>query len=201
MPRRPGSLRRTILLPAADHCTRARLVSAVLLIPCALLPSPQPWLLAMGVALLTDVIDGPIARYTGTASDRGATRDSTADIVLILIGFPTLWLRFDVVRLLATWQLAAVEIAYAVPVLAGFAKFGRLTSYHTRAARAAGTVVVGGVIVLLLAESTWLLNLALLILGYASAEELWLTAALPAWRSNVSSWRAVRAGRRTTPLT
>lgn len=42
-----------------------------------------PWLLpAYGFALLTDVIDGPIARRTGTASPAGAALDGWLDKVL-----------------------------------------------------------------------------------------------------------------------
>ena len=63
---------------------------------------PTPWLLpAYGVALLTDVLDGMVARRTGTASEAGAVLDAWCDkilhvnlaLVLVVAGrFPAMWM-------------------------------------------------------------------------------------------------------------
>ncbi len=63
---------------------------------------PTPWLLpAYGIALLTDVLDGMVARRTGTASEAGAVLDAWCDkilhvnlaLVLVVAGrFPALWM-------------------------------------------------------------------------------------------------------------
>jgi phosphatidylglycerophosphate synthase len=70
----------------ADLVTAARFVLAAGAGAVALNDGP-PWLLGtvLAVALLSDLVDGRLARATGTTSDRGARLDQEADALLILV--------------------------------------------------------------------------------------------------------------------
>lgn len=170
--------------------TLSRLAAAPLLLVFAAYDAATPFLILLSGALLSDVVDGPIARTRGQASVRGATLDSWADCVLYFTA------PFGVV-LLDPWVLeqevptvAAVIAGYAVPIAAGAFKFGRLTSYHTVAARVSGSGLALAGIVLMATEATWPLRVAALLLALSAAEEIAITRALPRWRANVPSLRA-----------
>ena len=68
----------------ADLATVASSFSVLRIALAALIPLlPQPWWLPVYlVALSTDVIDGMVARRTGTVSTAGATLDAWADKIL-----------------------------------------------------------------------------------------------------------------------
>jgi len=73
-------------LTTADLVTLLRLALTTVLALAALLDAPRPLLgVVAGVALLTDFVDGRLARATGTATARGARLDQEADAVLILV--------------------------------------------------------------------------------------------------------------------
>lgn len=62
--------------------------------------------LVMAVAIATDLVDGPLARRTGTASSRGGTFDHTADCVFVTSG-----LAAGAVRGVFPWMLPALVVA------------------------------------------------------------------------------------------
>jgi phosphatidylglycerophosphate synthase len=72
-------------MPAADALSVMRLVLAAAM-PFALARGGVLPLLAWGLAALSDYVDGPLARRTGTASLRGALLDTSADVAFVLGG-------------------------------------------------------------------------------------------------------------------
>jgi len=96
--------------------------------------------LAIGIALavLTDVADGPAARWLGPGSGGGARLDSLADKVLTLSVLA--WLLLLHPAILAEHPavcLAALLLA-AGSWLAGLLRFGRVSALHLYSGRAAG---------------------------------------------------------------
>ena len=87
------------------------------------------------VSLLTDAADGFLARKLNQATELGAKLDSWADF-LTYLSLPVCawWLWPGVVREQAAF-LTAVIFCYVLPVVFGFLKFRRLTSYHTVAGK------------------------------------------------------------------
>jgi phosphatidylglycerophosphate synthase len=90
----------------------ARLVLAPAVGVVALADGPR-WLLGVlvTVALLTDLVDGRLARATGTSSERGARLDAEADALLILV------LSVVVAAELGWWVLAIGVARYAFGAL------------------------------------------------------------------------------------
>ena len=96
--------------------------------------------------------------------------------------------------------MLAALFAFAVPTLVGLAKFRRVTSYHTRAAKAVAIVMGAGLLLFLGFDSPWLFQAAVILLLVEAIEEIAITAVLPQWRANVPSiFSALRIARGAAP--
>jgi len=95
------------LATAGNALTVARLVLLPLIV--AGIATKIGWLTvgAMATALVTDLLDGRVARWLNQASQFGRTLDSTIDFVLIY----SLFIAFYAANRLATYQFAVVYVA------------------------------------------------------------------------------------------
>lgn len=178
----------------ANLITASRIVSVPLILASAWFRRPGLFAGLVIYALLSDAVDGTIARRLGQATPLGARLDSLADAALYLTAplaalllYATLW----------TQERAAVLTviaSYMVPVVVGFMKFRRLTAYHTLGARLAGTLIGAAFVAFVMLRVTWPLRVAAVVLLLSALEELALTLTLPHWRANVPSWLHVRRG-------
>jgi CDP-diacylglycerol--glycerol-3-phosphate 3-phosphatidyltransferase len=138
-------------------------------------------------AIVSDIADGRLARRLGVATPAGARLDSIADCALYLTApwialalFP--WLRDN-----ETGIVIAIFVACAVPVLYGLLKFGRLTSYHTTAARVGALCVVVGMAATVVTHTAWPLQLGTTLLVVSALEEMAITWTCAEWRADVRS--------------
>ncbi|MCG8590805.1 MAG: CDP-alcohol phosphatidyltransferase family protein [Proteobacteria bacterium] len=145
------------------------------------------FVLALALALASDVADGWLARRSGCASPLGARLDSWADL-LIYAALPLAvwWLWPDWIRA----ERLAVGIglvAFAGPAIWGWVKFGRLTSYHTWGAKLSAVVIPAGLALALGLDWPWLFRAAVGLLVLVALEEVAITAVLQHWRSDIPS--------------
>lgn len=173
----------------------SRLVAAPALVASAALGATTAFFTVAGMALVSDAIDGPIARARGQASDFGARLDSAADCALYLCAPAALMLLYPRLFALEGVTMALIFVGYAVPIAGGFAKFGRLTSYHTRLARIAGVLLSAGALLWAATEAGWLLRAATTVHLVSAVEELSITWMLREWRTDVPSVFAARVTR------
>ena len=95
-------------------------------------------------------------------------------------------------RMRSEWHLATVvAVAYVVPIVAGWLKFGRLTSYHTWLARLSLLALSGALLLWVTLNVRWPLQAATGVLVLSAIEELLLTLLLTSARDNVSHVFAV----------
>ena len=155
------------------------------------------FLSCLAIALLSDALDGWLARRLGRKSDLGTRLDSWADIVLcISVPLEGWWLWPDLVRREAG-VVGLVVACYAVRTLFALVKYRRLPGYHTWMAKLAGVLMATGGLVLLAGGPAWAFHLASLAVLIEAIEEMAVTAILPRWRSNVPSfWHALQMARR-----
>lgn len=189
---------------APNALTISRLLTVPAMIVAAGAGRASLFLTLLAYALLTDAVDGRLARASGQASAFGAQLDSAADCALYLtLPCAVLWL-FPSVRLHLLAAVIAVEIGYAVPILYGAAKYRRLTAYHTVGARLAAVLLSGAFVVVLTTGVSWPFYVATGVLLLSAAEEVLITRLLPTWQPNVpSAWHAARipaAGRSFHPF-
>lgn len=97
------------------------------------------------LAILTDVLDGPIARHLGTAGKFGANVDSAADL-LFYVSLPVWTWMFDGSKAVVVdhrVEIAAFAVLYLSANVLSHLKFGAL-GVHNRLSRTSGTVGVVG---------------------------------------------------------
>ena len=176
--------------------TASRIVFAPVMLVLAWRGNERAFLICLIVSLVTDILDGKIARWLGQTSEFGTKLDSWADLVTYAtLPLDTYWLRPDLV--VTEWPAFVVVVsAFLVPVAIGFVKYRRLTSYHTRGAVFAAYGIGGSVIVLFAHGPAWPFRIAAGVLVLAELEEIAMTTVLPVCCSNVPSLKHALAIRR-----
>lgn len=177
----------------ADTITSVRIASSLFLL---FLPLGSVGFLAVYTLTgLTDVLDGWLARKTGTASDFGARLDSAADLlfyaILLLRLSPVLW------RLLPAsiwYAVAAIVLVRLAAYVTAAVKYHRFAAMHTWLNKLTGAAVF--LLPYMLAATTGTLyswSLCVLALA-ASVEELVIHLCQPyyqAGRKTVFHWKKI----------
>jgi CDP-diacylglycerol--glycerol-3-phosphate 3-phosphatidyltransferase len=173
--------------------TWVRILGSPGLIVLALLGQPF-WFVAWAVGLVvTEWLDGFLARGWLSQSASGARLDTIADLFFYssllaavfvlsphLIGRELIW-------------IASAIVSYACSWLASWLKFRRLPSYHTWAAKGAWIVVGAGIACLLMESSVWPFRMAMVWVVFTNVEAVAITLVLAVSRVDVPSvWHALR---------
>jgi CDP-diacylglycerol--glycerol-3-phosphate 3-phosphatidyltransferase len=174
----------------------ARLIATSVLLASVALHRVElfKWLLL--ACLLSDILDGLIARLFRLTSKLGATLDSTADVLMMLIGMLGL-LVFQRPFVSAHYrELLLVAVFYVAEVIASLWRYGKVSSFHTLlgrvAAYSAGIFVVS---LLFWGYHGWLFYMTVIGFVVELLEELVLIYLLPEWRSDVGGMYRVLSGR------
>lgn len=119
----------------ANMLTGCRLLLSVLLL-FPPVPSPGFWAV-YAAAGLSDMLDGPIARRTRTASDFGARLDTLADTAFAVACMIRLLPVLDIPAWLWLW-IGAIALIKGINLLSGLILHRRLVAKHTLLNRATG---------------------------------------------------------------
>lgn len=112
----------------ANIITISRIVCSILMLRCELF-SPQ-FYFAYIYCGLTDMIDGFVARKTGSVTTLGAKLDSLADLVFVAAAFLKLLPALNIPNWLWLW-VGAIAIIRIVNLVLGFVKRGEFVTPHT----------------------------------------------------------------------
>lgn len=160
---------------------------------------PEAFLAVLALALLTDLLDGALARRLGQVSDRGAELDSLGDLCVYLAVPVAAWWLWPEVVLRDPVTVAVIVASYGLTSALGFLRYGRVKSFSTWSGRVSALVLSAGVVLLLLDVSVWPLRAAAVVVVLSDLEEVAMMALLPRWQANVPSlWHAKRASQRRT---
>lgn len=170
-----------------------RLLAAPAMLYMAWVGNPVGFLVLLAVSLATDALDGYLARRLNWQSELGAKLDSWGDFATyITVALGAWWLWPDIIRREAIFVWLAIG-AYLVPIAIGFAKYRRLTSYHTWAAKLSAVVMSISALLLFLADIAWPFRCAALFQVLEAVEEIAITFVMPRWESNIPTlWHARR---------
>lgn len=141
------------------------------------------WLL--GYALASDLVDGSIARAFGQATPFGARLDSIADAAVYLTAPVAALYVYPRLREREWITITVIALAYVLPIAIGYAKYRRLTAYHTIGARAAAMLLGLATLAFFTLGITWPLRMGAALLVLSAIEEIAITAALRDWQPNV----------------
>jgi CDP-diacylglycerol--glycerol-3-phosphate 3-phosphatidyltransferase len=109
----------------------ARLLATPVLLAAVLWRRPElfKWLLL--ACLLSDILDGLIARVFRLRSQLGAMLDSTADILVMIImiaGVCVFQRQFVTAHF---WEISVAVAFFALEIIAALWRYKRISSYHT----------------------------------------------------------------------
>ena len=136
---------------------------------------------------MSDWIDGKLAILLNQRSILGARLDSWADAALYAaLLFGALWLHGESLVSEFVWIIPAIA-SYLVSTLAGFWKFKRWPSYHTRAAKTSWFLILVGAVCLFGGWGLWPLRVALIAITLTNLESLLITRLSSTWRADVGS--------------
>jgi phosphatidylglycerophosphate synthase len=137
-------------------------------------------------ALLSDIVDGLLARALRLQSELGALLDSIGDSLLVFASIYGIWVfHADVIMAHQAWCYAMVG-AWLGEAAVAWARYGRLSSFHTYLSKVAGYLLgifVGVLFVFGFYPGLLYVAVATSVLG--NLEELVLLRLLPAWRADV----------------
>lgn len=176
-------------ISAARIAATAILLAAVLLHRVGIFK----WLLL--ACMLSDILDGWIARRFHLASELGATLDSIADIFTSVIGLAGLVV-FQRAFVSGHWRTLVVLAGfYIVEVAASLWRYGKVSSFHTLLARVAAYTSSFFVMSLFFwGYGAWLFHATVAVYVIELAEEMALICVLPQWRSDVGGlYRVLKA--------
>jgi CDP-diacylglycerol--glycerol-3-phosphate 3-phosphatidyltransferase len=174
-----------------------RLIAAPFLLYLAWVGRPNLFLVLLAVSLLSDSIDGFIARRLNEASELGTKLDSWGDLATYLtVPLCAWWLWPEVLKREAFFVLLVIG-AYIFPLIIGFVKFRKLPSYHTWSAKVAAVVMSVAVFILFIFDISRPFHFAAILQALVACEEIAITFLLFEWHGNVPSlWHASRLVRK-----
>jgi phosphatidylglycerophosphate synthase len=174
-----------------------RLVLApVMVIEAAAGGSRAGFLILFGAALVTDALDGYLARRLHAVSDLGRRLDSWGDYVMTAAAVAGIWLLWpDVMRREWPWFLTMVAAGFAI-VIYGLVRWRRVLGYHTWLAKAMVFALPAAAAVLVAGWSAVPFHLAVLLQVLCGGEEMAIALLLPGYSGEMRSlWHAWRRRR------
>jgi CDP-diacylglycerol--glycerol-3-phosphate 3-phosphatidyltransferase len=159
------------------------------------------WLAAIGrerfflwlaiAAMLSDVLDGALARRLGASSETGRLLDSWADLLIATVSFAGATLLWpDTMRAEAVY-FALVLAALVIPNAWGLIRFRRLLGYHTISAKSSGVLLAVGALSLFMGLTPVLFRLAAFVELAVAAEYIAISLIVPDWTGEMKSvWHA-----------
>lgn len=155
----------------------------ILLMPTALvvaMAGSKLWfIILLSFALLTDALDGYLARRLHAESDFGRKLDSAADYLTLLTGLAGIALLWpDIMRRELPWVATGLTMFFAV-IVYGLLRLGRAPCYHTWIAKIAAVACGLSLIPLLSGYSAAPLHWAMSLQIIGGVEEILITYLVP----------------------
>ncbi len=149
------------------------------------------FLIVLGVMLLTDALDGFLARRWGVESDLGRRLDSWGDYVATSAAVVGIWLLWPaVIREEWPWFLTTLAGCFAI-VAYGLIRWQRVLGYHTWLAKGMAVILPITVLVLLAGWSSAPFHVVVGVQVLCGIEELAIAVLLPGYSGHMPSlWHA-----------
>jgi CDP-diacylglycerol--glycerol-3-phosphate 3-phosphatidyltransferase len=170
-----------------------RLFAAPFLLYLSWMGHANLFLVLLALSLLSDSIDGYVARRMNEVSEIGTKLDSWSDLSIYLtVPLCAWWLWPEVLRRESFFVLLVMG-AYIIPLMAGFIKFQKLPSYHTWAAKTAAVLMSVAVFILFIFDISWPFYCAAIVQAFVACEEVAITIRLSKLESNIRSyWHLIK---------
>jgi len=176
----------------------SRIVMAPFLLLSSYFGSEFLFFLFFTLMLISDVLDGYIARKLHQCSKMGSRLDSIGDYVTYMsIPFATWWLWPEIIKEEALYIILAL-LLFFVPGIVARVKFGVMVAYHTWLTKFTAVAMSLALIIILFTHESTFFHLALMVLFLEAVESLFITSYLKSPRDNVKSlWHLYRDEQQT----
>lgn len=195
--------RRSRPLPTVPNLLSGlRIASAPVLLALAWSGATAGFVALFALALVSDVLDGVLARRLGQETELGARLDQWGDFaVWVSLPLAAWWLWPGIVSREAPYVVLAV-VCLLGPTGVAWLKYREVPGYHTWTAKLDSVAMGAAVPLLLLFDVPWPFRAAALFLVVCAIDELGITFLLRECRSDVPSvLHAARIRRRETSET
>ena len=171
------TLLRLLLLPALVFCVWGKFQSLFLQL--------------LAGSLVSDLIDGYLARRLNQSSELGARLDSWADtLTYFVISYALCVFKPEVFWRLTDFIVVA-SIVFALSTALSWIKFGCYPSYHTFLAKMTAAALAPAFYIVMLFEIDVYLRIVALLYLLSSLEQIWITLRLRRAKSNIVSVTAL----------
>lgn len=168
----------------------------------AAMAGSRPWFIGLLVtSLMTDALDGFLARRLNAFSDFGRKLDSAADYLTMIVGLAGIALLWpEIVRRELPWIATGLGAFFAV-VVYGFVRLGRAPCYHTWGAKLGAVACALSLIPLLTGWSAVPFHLVIGFQVLVALEEMLIALLVPSHRGEMRSvWHAWQLRRESMAL-
>ena len=152
-----------------------RIFMALVLLFLAIKQHPDLFITALIFTELTDILDGYLARRLNVVSELGAQLDSWGDFVVYITLAISAWLLWPDIVLQQLIPISLIIASFIIPVVIGFIKYRKMTSYHTIAVKISVSITIVAYILLFTGMLSWTMTLAAVACVYAATEQIAIT--------------------------
>lgn len=164
-----------------------RLILVPILVALAVYGQAELFLLLLAVSLVSDVLDGYMARKLQQTSELGARLDSWGDILTYGAMISALYLIWPAIFSAQAGFLLAAMLSFILPLLLALSRFGSYPSYHTIGAKVTAILMAPAYYLLILWDTELFFRAVILLRVLVAVEEIAITFALKRPKSNVDS--------------
>ena len=173
-----------------------RIIAAPFLLLSGWLGMPTLFYAILGAMLLSDALDGFIARALRQTTTLGARLDTYGDVLTYISTLGAAWWLWPELIRNELSYIGAAALLYAVPALFSLIKFGKLASYHTWITKISAILMGAGVGILLLFKEPMVFHWAVYFLLIETVENMAITLLLKKEQTNIHSlWHALKSRR------
>jgi len=163
-----------------------RLLALPFIVWTILLGDKQVYILLLSINLITDILDGFIARRFNMETEFGARLDSLADIGTYAMAFTGMVVLESAFVRIHWMEFTSLIVVYILVQLISLARFKCMTSFHLYSSKVVG--YVQGIFIFtyfVVGYEAWYFYLMLGLSYLNYLEELIIITRIPAMRSNV----------------
>lgn len=170
-----------------------RLLSSPVLLYLAFIGKLEYFLTLFIFSMLTDILDGYLARKLDSCTPLGAKLDTLGDLsIYLILPLCFLWLYPDLFMQEVLYVGASMVLGI-IPVLAGIAKFGVIPSFHTWGSKFAAGLMGIAMVLLFGLQEVWPFHIVVMFQCLITLEGLLIIWYLPELRTDVKSfWHITR---------
>ena len=192
-PRRASEATGDMMQRVPNILSALRLASVPFLLALAWYQYPLAFLVLLLAAILSDALDGWIARRFDAVTTVGIRLDSAADFALyIAVPLGGWWLWPELMLRESVW-IGLIVIGYVMPGVLALVRFRRLASYHTWLTKVAVAAAATALFVLFATGIGWPLYIGAPLALLAGLEQSAITLVAAGPRDDIPTlWHALR---------